>query len=366
MRGILLAAGLGSRLRPLTDLVPKCLMPVNGRPLLEYWLHALDAAGIDPVLVNLHHHAEMVAAWLAGGAFPNTVRTVREEELLGTGGTLLANREFCGDGPVLVVHADNLCGADLSEFARAHAERPAGTEITMMTFVAADPRSCGIVELDADGVVVGFHEKVAHPPGNLANGAVYIVEASVLDFLAAKGKPVIDFSTEVLPHYLGRIATFHNDVFHCDIGTPQAYLGAQCRYAEPPPAWRNGRHDGGGAALVPSAELVAALAEGLGAVLVEVNDAAALATIARRSRDDRRAIVLRVDRCGVPEELVAAVAHHFVDRLASVYACFVAAPAGFHAAVFFSRYGVRALAVSTLDRQEVVFAEQRHANPTAT
>ncbi|MGC8045248.1 sugar phosphate nucleotidyltransferase, partial [Salmonella enterica] len=79
----------------------------------------------------------------------------------------------------------------------------AHTALTMMLFETPDPRSCGIVELDANGVVQAFHEKVPEPPGRLANAAVYLLEPEVLDFLDSLGRPEIDFSTEVIPHYLG-------------------------------------------------------------------------------------------------------------------------------------------------------------------
>ena len=79
-------------------------------------------------------------------------------------------------------------------------------------------------------MVLQFHEKVPNPPGDLANAAVYILEPSVVSFLASLDKPVIDFSTEVLPRYLGRIATFHNDCYHRDIGTVQSLLTAQFEF----------------------------------------------------------------------------------------------------------------------------------------
>ena len=92
----------------------------------------------------------------------------------------------------------------------------------MLTFDTDDPRSCGIVVEDERGIVVEFHEKSAHPPGTRANGAVYIVEPAVIDFLAGLGREVIDFSTEVLPHFLGRIQTHLNADYHRDIGTPES------------------------------------------------------------------------------------------------------------------------------------------------
>lgn len=226
MKALLLAAGLGTRLRPITDSIPKCLVPINGRPLLDYWLEMLVQAGVGPLLVNLNYMADKVRAFLDEHPYRASVQTVFEESLLGTAGTLLENREFFGNEPLMLIHADNLSRFDVQAFIRRHQERPQGCEITMMTFATDSPRSCGIVELDERGVVIGFHEKVADPPGNLANGAVYIIEPSLLDMLAGLGREVIDFSTEVLPGYVGRIYTFHNDRYHRDIGTMASYKEA--------------------------------------------------------------------------------------------------------------------------------------------
>lgn len=223
MKALLLAAGLGTRLRPLTNAIPKCLVPIQGKPLLGHWLKMLVRSGVTPLLVNLHYFPDAVREYLAGSDFSSHVTTVYEKHLLGTAGTLLKNREFFGAGPVMLVHADNLSRFDVGAYIQSHLNRPAGCEITMMTFVADDPESCGIVELDERGVVRAFHEKVSNPPGKLANGAVYILEPSVFEFLAGLGKDVIDFSTEVLPHYMGRIFTFQNNVYHRDIGTMESF-----------------------------------------------------------------------------------------------------------------------------------------------
>lgn len=219
MKALLLAGGLGTRLRPVTDTVPKCLVPIRGRPLLGYWFDLLFSAGIERAVVNTHYFAEAVAAFVAQSPWRARVALVHEPELLGTGGTVLANRAFFGEEPFIVAHADNLTRFDARAFMERHRSRPPGVAITMMTFATDAPRSCGIVELTADGVVRAFHEKVANPPGNLANGAVYIFEPEVVDFMARLGKPVIDLSTEVLPHYLNRIVAFHNADYHRDIGT---------------------------------------------------------------------------------------------------------------------------------------------------
>jgi mannose-1-phosphate guanylyltransferase len=97
----------------------------------------------------------------------------------------------------------------------------------MMTFVTDTPQSCGIVEVDADGVVIDFHEKKESPPSSMANAAVYIIEPSVVHTMVSMGKNKIDFSLDVIPQFLGKINTFHNDNYHRDIGTLASYGLAQ-------------------------------------------------------------------------------------------------------------------------------------------
>ena len=230
MNAILLSAGLGTRLAPLTNVLPKCLMPIHGRPLLEHWLRRLDAAGVTDILVNTHHLPHLVEGWLASSPWAGRVRVVREGRLLGTGGTLAANRDFAGGGPLLLAHADNLCCADFEVFFAAHARRAQGAAMTMMSFTTDCPCSCGILELDENGVVRAFHEKVADPPGNLANAAVYVVEPEVADFAAGLGREVVDLSTEVIPHFLGRIQSWRNDACLRDIGSVASLLAAQAEF----------------------------------------------------------------------------------------------------------------------------------------
>ncbi len=230
MRALLLAAGLGTRLRPITNSVPKCLVEVNGRPLLDYWIELLVKGGIVDILINLHYLPDSVRRYVASRHYPLNIATVYEEQLLGTAGTLLKNRAFFHDEPVALIHADNLSIFDPHAFFERFYKRDDDIEITMMTFHTDTPEACGIVELDERGVVRAFHEKIKNPPGNLANAAVYILAPTVLDFIAELGSDVIDFSTAVLPHFIGRINSFHNDIYHRDIGTVDSFLIAQSEY----------------------------------------------------------------------------------------------------------------------------------------
>jgi len=233
MRALLLAAGLGTRLRPITDTIPKCLVPIHGRPLLDFWLENLLDRGVDSILINTHYMAPMVQKYLNLSTWKSHVTMVHEESLLGTGGTILQNRSFFKNEPFLVAHADNLTVFDMREFARCHAERKSNTEITMMVFETDTPQSCGIVELDKDCVVQAFHEKVDNPPGNLANAAVYIFDPNVVAWMASLEKRVIDISTEVIPHYLGRIYAYHNTQYHRDIGTLESWQDAHRDFPKP-------------------------------------------------------------------------------------------------------------------------------------
>lgn len=222
MKALLLAAGEGTRLRPLTNPLPKCLVPILGVPLLEYWLRTLAEMGITDILVNTHSHADQVDRFLLRPGL--RIETVFEKRLLGTAGTIRANRRFLSGDDVLVVHADNLSQFDGQAFLKAYSSRPARAEGTMMTFETDSPESCGIVALDAEGLINQFVEKSKTPPGKLANGAVYIFSRACMDSVFAG--QANDLSTEVLPRLVGRMNTFRNEEYHRDVGTPGSYLTA--------------------------------------------------------------------------------------------------------------------------------------------
>lgn len=226
MKALLLAAGLGTRLRPLTNHLPKCLMPIHGRPLLDYWLEFLISNGIDEILINTHYLAPKVNEFLEHSQWKSKTKIVHEENLYGTGGTIIRNRSFFQEEAFLVAHADNLCVFDFKDFVRCHLSRPVNTHMTMMVFNTDSPESCGVVEVDHQGVVKSFHEKIEKPPGNLANAAVYILQPEVMDVIEKIRKNEIDFSTEVIPRFIGRILTYHNKIYNRDIGTIKNWITA--------------------------------------------------------------------------------------------------------------------------------------------
>ena len=223
MKAILLAGGVGSRLRPITATIPKCLVPIHGQPLLDIWLEQLTAHGIGPFLVNTHYLPEQVEYFVEQSPYRDSVTLAHETQLLGTAGTVWANREWIGDEPFMLVHADNYCLCDFRAFVECHRLKPPDALMTMMTFQTDTPESCGILEMNDAGAVVRMHEKTKNSCGNTANAAVYIIDPGVFNMSDFLCNPPSDFSVEVIPKLLGRIVAWANKGYHEDIGTPETY-----------------------------------------------------------------------------------------------------------------------------------------------
>ena len=218
VKALFMAAGMGTRLRPLTDTVPKCLVPINGRPLVDYWFGNLRDAGIHDVLINTHHLRDEVGKYLDVQRAGGEVRVVEayEPTLLGSAGTVTANREWMDDAETcVIVYVDNLTDMRLSDVLRRHAEHDA--PFTMMLFHADEPKRCGIAELDGDSRIVGFEEKPEQPQSDLANGGVYVLTADAYREIAdLRGH---DIGFDVLPQFVGRMHGWVHEGYHRDIGT---------------------------------------------------------------------------------------------------------------------------------------------------
>lgn len=233
MKAFLLAAGVGSRLRPITERIPKCMLEIGGQPLLDRWLDAFWRAGVDEVMVNLHHLPDVVLQHVMSRTAPPYIHTVFEPELLGSAGTLFANREWVeGEELFLAVNADNLTDFDLSSLVAFH--QRADAIATLTVFRAEHPEDCGVVQLDGDGWVVGFAEKPAKPVGNLANAGMYAFHPRVLDEIGESAPA--DIGHHLLPRLVGRARSVTVEGYFRDIGTFEAYRRAarEWRDAEPP------------------------------------------------------------------------------------------------------------------------------------
>jgi mannose-1-phosphate guanylyltransferase len=224
MKAFLLAAGHGTRLRPLTDKTPKCLLPIRGEPMLQIWLDLCRRFGIAEILINIHAHAGMVRDFVRTRVTGSKVRVIEEVELLGSAGTLLANREWVeSDEYFWVFYADVLHQVDLSAMLALHRSRSVAA--TLGVYRVPDPHRCGIVELDDDGVIHGFVEKPANPRSNLAFAGLMIGTPALLNAIPSK-KPA-DMGFDVLPRLTGNMLAYPIDDYLIDIGTTENYKKAQ-------------------------------------------------------------------------------------------------------------------------------------------
>ncbi len=224
MKAFLLAGGYGTRLRPLTDSVPKCLVPIRGRPLLDIWLELCARCGITEVLINLHAHAQPIERHLQRQDWPVNVRLMHERRLLGSAGTLAANRDWIGSDPAFwVLYSDVLTNTNLrrmSEFHSAH-----GAVATLGLYQVPDPSRCGVVTTDDTGVITGFEEKPQTPRSDWVFSGLMVAGPGLFDLIP----PCIpaDIAFHVLPRLLGKMRAFPIADYLLDIGTLPNYQKAQ-------------------------------------------------------------------------------------------------------------------------------------------
>jgi NDP-sugar pyrophosphorylase family protein len=231
VQAIILAGGLGTRLRPLVGDVAKPMAPVAGRPFMEYLLRQLRQAGFEQVLVCAGYRAGDIEAHFGSGErFGVQLAYSVEPEPLGTAGALrLAADRLAIDRRVddrwLVLNGDSLLDISLVRLVDAH--RRSGALLTMALVAVEEAGRYGRVELAEDGTVASFVEKNAVAPGpGLINGGVYVMEPSVITGITAG--EVKSLERDVLPGLVGRgLHGVAHDAFFIDIGVPEDYQRAQ-------------------------------------------------------------------------------------------------------------------------------------------
>lgn len=227
MNAFLLAAGRGERLRPLTDRVPKCLVPIGGVPLLELWLTALEAAGIERVLINTHHLPDAVQDFVEGRRSRVDVVLAHEPTLLGSAGTLARHRDFSDGGPFLVAYADNLTDLDLGALIRFH--RAGSVMASLAVYDTDEPEKKGIVDVDDAWGVRHFEEKPRHPRSRWANAGIFVAEPSVMTLLPEQVPA--DLGRDLMPQLARRARAFPIEGYIRDIGSLADYALAQIEWS---------------------------------------------------------------------------------------------------------------------------------------
>lgn len=212
-----MAAGLGSRLRPFTNEIPKCLINVCGKPLLAWWIRLFEEHGIKEVLINLHHLPEKVEKFIKTYNTNIEFKLFYEEKLLGSAGTLRENKKFViGEKRFLICYADNLTNYNLTEFLSFNKNN--NYNFSMALFRTDKPSEKGIAILDENNVITEFEEKPKFPKSNLANAGLYISSPEILDLIPEY--EVTDIGFHLLPQLVGKMTGWETDDYLIDIGIP--------------------------------------------------------------------------------------------------------------------------------------------------
>lgn len=223
MKAFLLAAGEGTRLRPLTEKITKCLLLVGGKPLLEIWLELCQKHGIKEVLINGHHLAYQIEDYIGRNKtkFNLKINYVYEKEFKGTGGTVRDNFDFVrNEDFFFIFHSDVFTNINLTEFKNFHIEK--NSPLTIAMCYTKTPKASGLIEgITDEGLITAFREKPEDPKSNLASAALFITSPEVEKDFPKEGN--FDFSKEILPKYVGKMYGFLIDGFHVNVGTPEKY-----------------------------------------------------------------------------------------------------------------------------------------------
>ncbi|MBI3978994.1 MAG: nucleotidyltransferase family protein [Chloroflexi bacterium] len=228
MKALVLAAGEGTRLRPLTLDRPKPMVPIGGRPLLEYAVRLLKAHGVEQIAVNLHYQPEAICSYLGdGGHWGVQITYSLEHPILGTAG---AARRLDGflDETFLVFYGDVLTDLDLTALVRFHRMR--GVVGTLALHRLEDPTGKGVVDLDADGLVRRFVEKPApgESVGALVSAGVYVLEPAILGLIPPE--TFFDFGRDLFPMLVERgyrLAGWLHEGYLVDVGSVESYAQAE-------------------------------------------------------------------------------------------------------------------------------------------
>ena len=271
MKAMILAAGVGSRLDPLTRNVPKPLVPIVNRPVMEYLINLLKKHGFDEIMINTHYLGSQIEAYFGDGAnWGVQIHWAREDKLWGDAGSVKRAESFFKDDTFLVIGGDDLTDMDLTAFLQTHKDKKALSSIALS--LVDDPSEYGIVLMNEEDRITRFLEK---PKGetifsNTANTGVYLFEPQVFDYIPADA--FFLFGKQVFPLLLEKNLPLYGHLTRAywkDVGNLQVYqqthrdvLNGLVKATQPFTELRPGIWVGENVQIAPSAELTPPLAVG--------------------------------------------------------------------------------------------------------
>lgn len=230
MKGMIMAAGLGSRLMPLTESIPKPMVPILNKPVMQYCVELLKKHGVNEIIANTHYYPESIRNYFGDGSkFDVRLEYSYEKELLGTAGGVKNNRWFL-DETFFIVSGDALTNIDLTEMAKFHKESNA--LVTLALKPVKEVSKYGVVVTEKDGKIKAFQEKpkASEALSNMVNTGIYIFEPEIFDYIP---DGFYDFGKELFPKLVEmneRIYGFNTNDYWSDVGNLEVYKESNWDY----------------------------------------------------------------------------------------------------------------------------------------
>ncbi len=227
MKAMILAAGFGTRLRPLTSYRPKALVPVVNKPLIHHIIQYLQGAGIKQIVVNAHHMASQISSYFQNSRYEHMhIRVVIEDQILGTGGAIKNVEDFWDNNPFLVINGDILTNIDLEPAFHFHAQSGALATLILHHY----PRFNQIL-LNKENHIIDFSASPLQ--GRLAFTGIHIIAPQVLDFIPpGTFFNIIDAYRKIIQNGFTINAYVSNGHYWRDLGTLESYLSANREYVK--------------------------------------------------------------------------------------------------------------------------------------
>ena len=221
MKALILAAGRGSRLGNITDNLPKPLVEVKNKPVIDYLIRKLIDLNVSEIFINMHYKHELLEKFVLGSNYGTKITLIYEPKLLGTAGTLKNLIDELSTEDFIVMHADNYFHDDLKILKQKHLATNSDYLITLGTFLVLNPEKFGTFELTDDHDVIKFFEKQKDSPSKIANSAIYFMKPGIKEVVNTLNEYENDISLHVIPKLLGKIKAFELTGYFYDIGTPE-------------------------------------------------------------------------------------------------------------------------------------------------
>ena len=224
MKALVLAAGRGIRLGNITENLPKPLVEVRNKPVIDYLIHKLIDLNVSEIFINMHYKHELLEKFIRDSNYRTKITLIYEPELLGTAGTLKSLIDVLSTEDFIVMHADNYFQDDLKILKQKHLATNSDYLITLGTFLVLNPEKFGTFELTDDHDVIKFFEKQKDSPSKIANSAIYFMKPGIKEVVNTLNEYENDISLHVIPKLLGKIKAFELTGYFYDIGTPENLL----------------------------------------------------------------------------------------------------------------------------------------------